>query len=428
MDILGASLLKAQAKGVDAPLDGPPLPGENLHPSLPMEPQTACRCSACGAEAPRVFFSVPQIPVLVCALWPDAESARACPRGDLRLSYCETCGAIENQAFDAERVVYTDQYENSLHFSEFFQGYVREFAGELVERFKPAGRTVVEIGSGDGQFLELLCRLGECRGVGFDPSYDPSSPDELDGGRVRFVREYFDPSHADLTAHLVVCRQVLEHLPDPGRMLRGVRAALAPDAAVVFEVPNARYTLESPSLWDVIYEHVTYWSAGSLARLFAACGYDVLATRATFADQFLAVEARPASGERGAVLAPVDDIADLTRSVEAFERSCSATIDGWQRELEARHAAGQKVALWGTGARGVNFLNIADPKGRIETVVDINPRKHGMYAPGTGQRIGPPEDLLREPPDLVVVMNPNYLQEIQASLTEMGLNPETRCA
>jgi SAM-dependent methyltransferase len=389
-----------------------------------MSPQTAVRCCACGAGHPRPFFEVSEIPVLVCALWPDAESARACPRGDLLLTHCETCGAIENQAFDPQRVVYTDQYENSLHFSEFFQGYVRDLATGIVDRFKPRGRTVVEIGSGDGQFLELLCELGECSGVGFDPSYDPAAPDELQGGRVRFVREYFGPEQAKLGADLVVCRQVLEHVPDPGAMLRSVREGLAADASVVFEVPNARYTLETPSLWDVIYEHVTYWSAGSLARLFAASGYDVTGSELTYANQFVAVDARPAAGARGRILGEVDSLEDLNKAVQHFASLWRERIATWRAELERRQAAGQRVVLWGTGARGVNFLNIADPTGVIETVIDINPRKHGMHAPGTGQRICAPEALLESPPDLVIVMNPNYLAEITTSLHELELHPE----
>jgi SAM-dependent methyltransferase len=393
-----------------------------------MSPQLARPCTACGAEGPRTFFEVPDIPVLVCALWPDTSSARACPRGDLRLTYCETCGGIENQAFDPSRVEYTDQYENSLHFSEFFQGYVRDLAQGIVERFSPEGGTVVEIGCGDGQFLHMVCELGQCQGVGFDPSYDRDAPDQLDNGRVRFVREYFDQTQADLGADLVVCRQVLEHVPDPGSMLRSVRAALQPDAAVFFEVPNARYTLERPSLWDVIYEHVTYWSAGSLARLFSACGYDVMGSELTYADQFVAVEARPATGQVGEVRTDVDGLTELTQAVDRFAAASQETIDGWRAELASRRELGQRVALWGTGARGVNFLNIADPTGVIEAVVDINPRKHGMHAPGTGQRISPPESLVAEPPDLVVVMNPNYLDEIGAALAGMGLSPEVRCA
>lgn len=384
-------------------------------------------CSACSAPEPRAFFEFRDIPVLVCALWPDAESAAACPKGDLRLTYCDVCGAIENQAFDAERVVYTDQYENSLHFSEFFQGYVQELAEGIVDRFPVRGGTVAEIGCGDGQFLDLVTRLGECQGVGFDPSYDRTAPDELDGGRVRFEREYFGADHKDLGADLVVCRQVLEHVPDPRAMLQSVRAALKPNASVVFEVPNARYTLDSPSLWDVIYEHVTYWSVGSLARLFASAGFDVTGSELTYADQFVAMDAKVTEAE-ATISGATEDLGELTASVDRFAAAWQATIDGWHTELAERQAAGSRVALWGTGARGVNFLNMADPDRTIESVIDINPRKHGRHAPGTGQMIQPPEALVDNPPDLVVVMNPNYIDEIRGSLAEMGLNPEVRRA
>ena len=64
------------------------------------------------------------------------------------------------------------------------------------------------------------------------------------------------------------------------------------------------------------------------------------------------------------------------------------------------------------------MLHIRD---QIEYVVDINLRKHGMYVAGTGQGIVAPEFLQDYHPDLVLVMNPIYRQEVQQRLESMGV-------
>ena len=60
----------------------------------------------------------------------------------------------------------------------------------------------------------------------------------------------------------------------------------------------------------------------------------------------------------------------------------------------------------------------------IEYAVDINPFKWGKFMAGTGQQIVSPEFLVDYRPDLVVAMNPIYLDEIRLQLEELGLHPE----
>lgn len=67
------------------------------------------------------------------------------------------------------------------------------------------------------------------------------------------------------------------------------------------------------------------------------------------------------------------------------------------------------------------FLNSLDTTGVIDYAVDINPRKQGMFVSGTGQRIVPPEFLVSYRPEVVILMNPVYQEEIGQSLDEMGL-------
>ena len=83
------------------------------------------------------------------------------------------------------------------------------------------------------------------------------------------------------------------------------------------------------------------------------------------------------------------------------------------------------MALWGSGSKGVTFLNLLDPGPVVQSVVDINPHKHGRFVAGTGHRVVAPEALIPDPPEMVVMTNPLYALEIEAEIRRMGITAKT---
>ncbi len=378
---------------------------------------------------PSPFLSLPNIPVHLCVLWPTEESARNAPRGDFELVLDSGTGMAVNRLFDESLLGYGDGYENSLGFSEFFQGYLQDFAKDLVERYSLKGKRVVEVGCGDAEFLSLMVQHGAGSGVGFDPSYHEDQPTTLEEGRIEIRREYFPPADLEIDADILVCRQVLEHVPDPLQFLKTIRGGLPKDrpTTVVIEVPNLPPTLERQTAWDMIYEHCTYFSAGSLARLLSKAGFKVTHAEGTYANQFVTVEATtdPAAVDR---TPEFDDLAELKKGVNEFGSAWTQCKEAWVQRLADAKSKGQKIAIWGTGARGINFLNLADPDRTIQCAIDINPRKYGLHVAGTGQTVSPPEALLEYQPDLIIIINQIYEPEIRNSLQELGLSPEIAIA
>ena len=92
--------------------------------------------------------------------------------------------------------------------------------------------------------------------------------------------------------------------------------------------------------------------------------------------------------------------------------------------LAHRCRAGRRVAIWGAGSKGVAFLTTLGVRSEVAFAVDINPHKHGFFMPGTGHEVVAPERLREAPPDVVVAMNPIYVEEIRRQLAGMGLEPE----
>ena len=102
----------------------------------------------------------------------------------------------------------------------------------------------------------------------------------------------------------------------------------------------------------------------------------------------------------------------------------NAILAKWKDELKALKLGGGRVVLWGGGSKAVAFLTTLNLRDEIKYAVDINPNKHGTYIAGTGQEIVASAFLVEYKPDVVIVMNPIYCDEIQQDLNEMGLDPE----
>jgi hypothetical protein len=195
------------------------------------------------------------------------------------------------------------------------------------------------------------------------------------------------------------------------------------DTIVAFELPDLERILEEGAFWDIYYEHCSYFTLGSLGRLFESCGFEVLELSKCYDGQYLLIDARPARAETAAKRPDPEQIQRERQLVETFEREVGAAMQRWRELFADTKRRGERVALWGSGSKAVAFLCELGLGEEVGCVTDINPHRHGMFMPGTGHAIVPPDELRGYRPDLVVAMNPIYLGEIKADLAKMGLSP-----
>lgn len=379
-------------------------------------------CPVCSSRSTTRMVDIPQAPAFCNVLHETRERALAAARGDIRLTCCDNCSHIFNAAFDATIVNYDAGYGNPLHFSGVFQAYAEDLALRLASRYSLDGKLIIDIGGGDGHFLSVLCAATGASGIGFDPSHDAERAYRIDGVDVRFIPDYYSDAYATYAADFACCRHVLEHVPDPRSFVPTIHQAVSanPAAAVLFEVPNGAYTLKRLAIWDLIYEHVSYFTPRSLTYLMTASGFDVLDLNAVYSGQFLAVEGRPAPVTHGNVLFPAAD-EDLHVSARRFSDSYRETIERWNDHLQQLARDGRRIVIWGAGSKGVTFLNVFRGHAGICYVVDINPHKHGKFVAGTGHEVVPASFLTEYQPDVVILMNPIYRDEVSRTLSELGV-------
>lgn len=380
-------------------------------------------CPNCNSKGLNSFYSLKNIPVHSCLLMSSKEEALSFPTGDLDLGFCPNCGFITNILFNPELHSYCSQCEETQGFSAFFNSFAKSLAARTIDKYNIRNKLILEIGCGKGEFLALMCKLGDNLGIGFDPAYVPERNPDLTDSRIEFVQDFYSAKYAGLKADVVCCRHTLEHIAPTFDFMQMIHDAVArrPETLLFFELPDVMRVLQEGAFWDIYYEHCTYFTAGSLARLFRISGFALDELYLDYHDQYLIISARPDRGAGGASLDLEDDMELLNQAVEEFGRICSQKIDYWLRTINEFVRDGKKFVLWGSGSKAVAFLTTLGLADELEYVVDINPYRQGKFMPGTGHEIVAPRFLKQYKPHKIIVMNPVYCDEIQQELDSLGV-------
>jgi hypothetical protein len=384
----------------------------------------AGRCPSCRSDDLASILEQRDVPIHTSTLLASRADALAYPTADLHLFVCRACGLLTNAAFDAADHDYSASYLEVQSFSPRFRAYASEQVRALVERHSLSGRDVFEIGSGRGDFLLELCAATGGAGYAVDPSFREDRLEGVAADRVSVERMFFTPDCVPAGVGAILCRHTLEHVHDVSSFLGAVRAGLerAPDAAVVFEVPDTLRVLRETAFWDLFYEHCSYFSPGSLARAFRGAGLVPDRLELTFDDQYIVVTAHGGDAGEARALPLEEAPAEVVELAAGFARGVEQARREWGSLLRSARDRGEKTVIWGAGSKGVGFLSTLGLADEVACAVDVNPAKHGMFMPGTGHEIIAPEQLRQIQPSIVVVMNPAYAAEIEGDLARLEVS------
>lgn len=386
------------------------------------------KCPNCHGEGMEEFYEVKNIPVHSVLLMPTREKALNYPRRDLKLGFCHSCGFVCNTIFDPTVHEYSTSCEESQGYSPTFNAFSRSLAKRWVKQYKLEGKSVLEIGCGKGEFLVQLVEYGMGKGIGIDPAFIPERLDPEFADKIEFIQDLYSEEYTHLSADVVCCRHTLEHIAPTRDFMQMIRNTIGEDseALMLFELPEAFRVLNEPAFWDIYYEHCTYFTPGSLARLFRMTGFDYITElEKEYDDQYIVIVAKPTTqASNQELLEEENDLAATAKAVSEFQHKFNQTRDKWLGDIAEMRKQNKKVVIWGGGSKAVSFLTTLGLGDEIDYVVDINPHKHGKFVPGAGHAVKSPASLESFKPDYIILMNPVYEKEIRGMLNKMGLDPK----
>lgn len=327
----------------------------------------------------------------------------------LDLCQCPSCGLVQ---FDCEPVSYYRDVIRAGGFSTTMVELRRRQYRHLIETYGLEGKIFIEVGCGRGEFLAVLKEF-PVRAYGIEHKRDLV---QIAGNEGLSVSEGFteteDTRIPEGPFDVFLSFNFLEHQPDPGTMLRCIHKNLREGGMGLITVPSLEYILKYDGYYELIHDHIGYYSFETLRFLLEDNGFQVLEEEMVNRDTISMIVKKtdmPGEEERKAKAVnrkagPVD-ISGLKASRHYIDQEVNALVDRIHRD-------GKTIAIWGASHQGFTLAATTQLGDKVAYIIDSAPFKQGRFAPASHLRIVPPAYFHEEPVDAILIVAPGYTEEI----------------
>jgi SAM-dependent methyltransferase len=353
-------------------------------------------CPVCKNTNLEFLYQSTDGPVMQNELCGSLKNALGQEKVSITLYGCKDCGFVFNADFDSKKTKYSSGYDNTQEHSLYFSKYLMRTVKRLIKKYNLKNKSVAELGCGKGGFLKLLYENGVKKIRGFDPSF--SNHNSLIDRLV--VKKYFDVKDIKNKVDFIICRHVLEHIPNPAEFIYSVSKCLKNNGVMYFELPSLEWIIKNRAFYDFFYEHCNYFSKSSVLALFNQFGFGEITFNYGLKGQYFKLEINRSPKIKSAKLINFKQIPIfIDEKIKIYKKNINDL---------------NNFAIWGAGAKGITFLNRLNiDRYKCHYVIDINSNKQNKFVPLTGQQIVSPEILKKEKIKKIIVMNPVYEKEIK---------------
>ncbi len=277
------------------------------------------------------------------------------------------------------------------------------------------GRRFLELGSGNGEFLnELKKRGADVTGLEIGPQARVAQQKY----GIRVLNHLFKPGSLREKFDAIYSYGCLEHIVELDEVFEASRECLNEGGLFFHSVPNSAPLFEAGNPAHLAHEHVNYFTPSNALRLFEAQGFvsaDFLATPAGNEVMLW--------GHYSASVQPRWPTESVAEEEEALRRHAQTLMAKTGRVVAALRRltdSGKSVGLY---AGGYEYSLSLDAS-RIR-YFDGDSYKHGRAWLTGLPAIESPEALKSNPVDYLVICRPHYFTPIVKYLTDIGITGTT---
>jgi SAM-dependent methyltransferase len=377
---------------------------------------TACRC--CGGPDLELALDLGRQPLANSYLQAPTEL----PTFPLQLAVCPACCHSQLSVVVQPDLMFR-HYLYVSGTSRTLRTHFAQLARDVLPWVEAHPPRVLDLACNDGTLLEAFRAQG-CLVAGVEPAQNLVA---LARGKGLEVAEGYWPAarHQVRGKHdLITAANVLAHVADPHAFLAAALESLAPQGAVVVEIPYGRNLIEQGE-WDTIYhEHLSYFLVAPFLQLLERLDASVTSVALLpIHGGSIRLAIRPGGHRHCAEILALaererwDGFLDLA-TYQRFATRVGQVCDRLQELLGSLANQGRRVVGYGAAAKGNTVLNRCGLS--LDYIVDDNPLKHGYLTPGRLIPIRPTTALAAEPAHLCVLLLAwNFAAEVLENVRQL---------
>lgn len=311
---------------------------------------------------------------------------------DLQLCQCDHCGLVQ---LDTSPVPYYRTVIRAGGISSTMKELRLKQYKSFYEEFGLRGKKIIEVGCGKGEFLKLWKDF-DVRVIGIENGTNLVEQARRDGLEV--YKAFAEDGNTELPEapfDAFVQFNYLEHQPHPNEMLQCIYNNTTENAVGMVTVPSLEYILKYCGYYELIRDHIAYYSEDTLKFLFEKNGFEVLKCETINRDTHSIIVRKRHK---------ID--------VSAWRENYDTLHEELNEMLDKYISKGGKVAVWGASHQGFTLLSSMELSGKISYVIDSAPFKQGKYTPASHIPIVSKERFYKEKVDAILIVAPGYTDEI----------------
>lgn len=375
-----------------------------------------CHCIVCGAElGTKPLLEMAHMPASAQKIPLTKEEAEN-EAVDLRLFQCPGCGLVQ---FDCEPVdYYRDVIRSGGYSTTMVELRTRQYR-HLIEKYHLEGKKFLEAGCGRGEFLKVLTSF-PVKAYGIEHKGDLVEIARKDGLNV--IRDFTERvDHVIGTEgpyDVFLSFNFLEHQPQPGVMLDCISNNLTEDGMGLITVPSFEYILDNDGYYELIRDHIAYYTFETLRYLLESHGFQVLEEEMVNRDTLAVIVRKTGAkkaGQKPAAKKAVEivygkaDVSGLEKNRDKLDHELENLSDSLKKENKT-------MAVWGASHQGFTLTATTHLKDSVSYIIDSAPFKQGRFAPGSGLPIVPPDYVTDHMVDAILIVAPGYTEEIAGNI------------
>lgn len=342
----------------------------------------------------------------------------------LKLYFCSDCYLVQTDLVINKKILFQNYYYSSSAIRTL-NDHFKAFAKTIKTKF-PKKKFIVEIGSNDGVFLNILKKSG-FKVLGVDPAENFVKLLLKKG--LNSINDYFSEKVAKKIvekykhADIIVSSNTLAHIEDMHDVVKGIRLLLKDDGILIFENHYLGNLLKENQYDMVYHEHQYYHSLLVLDNFFKSHQMEIFN-----------VEKNPIHSGSIRVYVQKDKYGHnkISRNVKKllaeekkmklnslttykrFEDNIQKNKDNLLKLLIKLKKANKKIIGYGASGRGTILSNYCGLDNKIlDYVIDDSKLKQELFTPGNHLKIKSSKILFgKNKPDYVILFAWSFFKEI----------------